>query len=147
MDEFLDNLVGEWNLRGKMGDVTLFQKAVGRWVLDDLFLELRFTAIQVGKEGNPPYEAIYFIGRDKKTGNYVLNLFDTFGVTARPVPGIGKLEGDAIRFVFKYDTGLFTNVFRWHSKQHSWTMLLTSKEEGKTKVFAEKKMTLSNSAR
>jgi hypothetical protein len=30
MDEFLDNMVGEWNLRGKMGDVTLFQKAVGR---------------------------------------------------------------------------------------------------------------------
>lgn len=141
MDSFLSNLVGKWSLRGKMGDKRLLQKVVGRWVLNGLLLELRFKAIRIGKEGNPPYEAIYLIGCDNKTGDYVLNLFDTFGVTSRPVPGLGKREGNTIRFVFVHDTGLFINVFTWHPKQHSWTMLLTSEEEGKTKIFAEKEMT------
>lgn len=111
VESFLNNLVGKWNLRGKMGDKNLLQKAVGRWVLNDLFLELRFKAIQIGKEGNPSYEAIYLIGCDNKTGDYVLNLFDTFGVTSKPVPGLGKLEHNAIRFVFTHDTSLFINVF------------------------------------
>jgi hypothetical protein len=124
-----------------MGDKTLLQKAVGRWVLNGLFLELRFKAIQIGKEGNPPYEAIYLIGCDNKTGDYALNLFDTFGVTSRPVPGLGKLEGNTIRFIFAYDTGPFINAFTWHARQHSWTMLLTSEEEGNTEVFAKKEMT------
>ncbi len=141
MDNFLDNLVGKWNLRGKMSDKTLFQKAVGRWVLNGLFLELRFKATQIGKEGNPPYEAIYLIGCDNKTGEYVLNLFDTFGVTSKPVPGVGKPEGNTVRFVFTHDTGPFMNVFTWYPRQHFWTMLLTSEEEGKTEVFAEKVMT------
>lgn len=144
MDSFLGNLVGKWDLCGKMGDRTLFQKAVGRWVLNGLFLELRFKAIRIGQAGNPPYEAIYLIGCDKRTGEYVLNLFDTFGVTSKPVPGVGKLGGNTIRFVFSHDTGLFINVFTWHPEQHSWTMLLTFEEEGKTKVFAEKEMARSN---
>jgi hypothetical protein len=144
MDSFLDNLVGKWNLRGKMGNKTLFQKTVGRWVLNDSFLELRFKAVQIGKEGNPPYEAIYLIGYDDKTENYVLNLFDSFGVTSDPVPGLGKLENNTIRFMFTHGTGLFINAFTWNPKQHSWTMLLTSEERGKTQVFAKKEMTPPN---
>jgi len=140
MDSFLDNLVGKWVLCGKMDDKSLFQNVVGQWVLNGLFLELRFEATQIGKEGNPPYEAIYLIGRDSKTGNYVLNLFDTVGVTSRPVPGIGELKGNTVRFVFTYDNSLFVNAFTWHPKQHSWTMLLTSEEGGKTTLFAKKEM-------
>lgn len=141
MGNVLDNLVGKWNLRGKMDDNTLLQKAVGRWVLNGLFLELRFKAVQIGKEGNPPYEAIYLIGRDGKTGDFILNLFDTFGVSSKPIPGLGKLDGNAIRFVFSYDNGPFINVFTWHPKHRSWTMLLKSEEKGKTRVFAKKEMT------
>jgi hypothetical protein len=141
MDSYLDNFVGKWNLRGEMGDKTLLQKAAGRYVLDGLFLELRFKAIQVGKEGNPTYEAIYLIGRDGKTGDYVLNLFDTFGVTSKPVAGIGKREGNSIRFVLNHGASLFINVFRWYPRKRSWTMLLMSKEKEKTEVFAKKEMT------
>lgn len=145
MDDFLDHLVGNWDLNGRMGDKILLQKAVGRWVLKGLFVELRFRAVQVGKEGNPSYEAIYLIGYDDNAGNYVLNLFDTFGVTSRPVPGLGKRGGNTIRFVFSHDAGPFVNAFTWHPKECSWTMLLTSEENGKTKVFAEKQMTPSKS--
>ncbi len=144
LDSFLSNLVGRWDLRGKMGDKTLFQKAVGRWVLNGLFLELRFKAVRIGEEGNPSYKAIYLIGIDNRTGDYVLNLFDTFGVTSKPVPGVGKLRGNTVNFVFSHDAGPFINVFTWHPEKHYWTMLLTSEEKGKKKVFAEKEMTRSN---
>ena len=140
MDRFLDNLAGKWFLLGKMDGKSLFQNVVGQWVLNGLFLELRFEATQIGKEGNPPYEAIYLIGCDSKTGHYVLNLFDTFGVTSRPVPGIGELKGNTVRFVFTYDNSLFVNAFSWHPRQHSWTMLLTCEEGGKTAIFAKKEM-------
>jgi hypothetical protein len=143
MDKFLNYLVGKWVLLGKMGDKSLFQNVVGRWVLDGLFLELRFEASQVGEGGNPPYEAIYLIGRDCKNGNYVLNLFDTFGVTSRPVPGLGELKGNTIHFVFTHEDSIFVNEFTWHPRVHSWTMLLTSEKEGKTKLFATKNMTRS----
>ena len=103
MDEFLNRLTGSWSLIGAMGDKKLFQKAVGRWVLNGLFIELRFRAIRIGEGGNPPYEAIYLIGYDSKLENYVLHLFDTFGVTSNPVTGKGKRSGNTIRFEFSYD--------------------------------------------
>jgi len=46
-----------------------------------LFVEMRFTPVRIGEEGNPDYEALYLVGYDKKTTEYVLHLFDTFGVT------------------------------------------------------------------
>jgi hypothetical protein len=141
VDEFLNKLVGAWNLRGMMGDTKLFQEAVGRWVLKGLFIELRFHAVRIGESGNPPYEAIYLIGYDSKLDNYVLHLFDTFGVTSNPVAGIGKRNGNTIRFEFAYNSGPFTNVFTWHPKKLMWTMKLTSAAEGKTQAFAQKEMT------
>jgi hypothetical protein len=141
LDEFLSRLTGGWSLVGVMGDKKLFQKAVGRWVLNGLFIELRFRAIRIGEGGNPPYEAIYLIGYDSKLKNYVLHLFDTFGVTSNPVAGIGKRNGNSIRFEFSYDSGPFINTFTWHPKRRAWTMTLVSLIEGKTETFARKEMT------
>jgi len=142
LDRFLDRLVGSWNLTGVMGDKKLFQKAVGRWVLKGLFIELRFHATRIGESGNPPYEALYLIGYDSKLKNYVLHLFDTFGVTSNPVAGIGKRSSNTVRFEFSYGSGPFINTFTWHPKRRTWTMTLVSLAEGKTETFARKEMTL-----
>lgn len=143
MDKFLDRLVGSWSLTGVMGDKKLFQKVVGRWVLKELLIELRFRAIKIGEGGNPPYEALYLIGFDSQLENYVLHLFDTFAVTSNPVAGIGKRSGNTIRFEFSYDSGPFINTFTWHPKRRAWTMTLISLIEGKTETFARKEMTQS----
>ncbi len=71
-----------------MGDVALYQEVNTKWVLRELFVEMRFSPVKAGEGGNPDYEALYLIGHDKKTGEYVLHLFDTFGVTSKPVPGM-----------------------------------------------------------
>jgi hypothetical protein len=144
LDKFLNKLVGSWSLTGVMGDKRLFQRAVGRWVLKELFVELRFRAIRIGEGGNPPYEALYLIGFDNRLENYVLHLFDTFGVTSNPVAGIGKRRCNTIRFEFSYDSGPFINTFTWHPKRRAWTMTLVSLTEGKTDTFARKEMTQTN---
>ena len=61
--------------------------------------------VRVAEEGNPDYEALYLIGHDEKTTEYVLHLFDTFGVTSKPVPGIGTRKDNTVRFKFDYAVG------------------------------------------
>ena len=39
-DDFLNRLVGSWNLTGTMGLTELRQKVDARWVIQDCFLEI-----------------------------------------------------------------------------------------------------------
>ncbi|TMI33346.1 hypothetical protein E6H28_02110, partial [Candidatus Bathyarchaeota archaeon] len=67
MDDLLNNLVARWSLTGKMGDTALYQEVNAKWVLRELFVEMRFSPVKAGEGGNPDYEALYLIGYDKKT--------------------------------------------------------------------------------
>src|SRR5207249_8034184 len=97
LDDLLNNLIGRWSLTGKMGDTALYQEVNAKWVLRELFVEMRFSSVRVAEGGNPDYEALYLIGHDEKTTEYVLHLFDTFGVTSKPVPGIGTRKDNTVR--------------------------------------------------
>lgn len=68
MDSYLNNLVGRWNLRGTMGDKILHQRVTGRWVLDNLFLELRFKSIQIERKGNPRMKQSISLAETRKLG-------------------------------------------------------------------------------
>ncbi len=141
MDDFLEHLIGRWSVRGRMGDVALYQEATAERVLDDLFVEMRFRSIRVGADGNPDYAAVYLIGREPKSGLYVLSLFDTAGVAAPPVPGLGTREGNSVRFHFEYAGGPWTNTFTWIPTTRSWRHVITHEEAGKTVTFAQKELT------
>lgn len=141
MDELLDRLVGRWSLRGRMGHAELHQEVKARWILKGLFVEMRFESVRIGEGGNPDYEAVYLMGRDEARDAYVLHLFDTAGVSARPVPGIGIREGDSIRFRFDYDGGPWFNTFTWLPARGSWKNVITHDEGGRTVTFAEKELT------
>ena len=119
----------------------MLQKALGRWTLQGLFVELRFQAVRVVEGGNPSYEALYLLGYARKAGKYVLHLFDTFGVTSRHVPGIGARDRNRIRFEFAYDAGRFVHEFTWHPERRTWTLVPTYEADGATGVFAKKEMT------
>ncbi len=138
--DLLDRLVGRWSLHGKMGDVSLFQDVVGRWVLRGLFVEMRLSPVRVGESGNPDYEAMYFIGHDKKKDEYILHLFDTYGVSSKPVPGVGNREGNSIRFKFDYEGGPWFNTFTWLPERKAWKNVITYDQQGKEATFAEKNL-------
>ncbi len=140
MDDLLRHLIGHWTLRGKMGDASLHQAVVAKGALADLFVEMHFTAVHPGEDGNPAYEAIYLIGRDEKRDRYVLNLFDTAGVVTKPVPGVGIRDGNSIRFQFDYDSGPWFNTFTWLPKSRTWRSVITFQEAGQVRTFAEKEL-------
>jgi hypothetical protein len=141
LDNLLKNLIGRWSLTGKMGDTTLCQEVNARWVLRELFVEMRCSPIRVGDGGNPDYEALYLIGYDKKTSEYILHLFDTFGVTSKPVPGIGTRKDNTVRFKFDYTVGPWFNMFTWNPAPRSWKNMVTyERKDGSEGTFAEKEL-------
>jgi hypothetical protein len=135
--ELLDKLVGSWRITGTLRGKPLAQAATARRVLDDRFVELRVT------DGTPlvdgkPYEAIYLIGVTGDNSSYVMLLADVFGAAYAAVPGIGRREGDALVFEFRYATGPWT--WRWTSSADGWDHVQTFLEDGKLEVFATKRM-------
>ena len=141
LDDLLNNLIGRWSLTGKMGDIALYQEVNARWVLRELFVEMRCSPVRIGEGGNPDYEALYLIGYDKKTDEYILHLFDTFGVTSKPVPGVGQRKDNSIRFKFDYEVGPWYNTFTWEAIMRSWKNIITYEhKDGNKGTFAEKEL-------
>lgn len=136
---FLDRLVGCWILDGQMGDIALHQQVDARRVLGGHFVEMRFAQTDAPAAGRARYEAIYLIGYDAEARRYVLNLFDSLGVTSAPAPGVGERSGDTIRFEFPYREGAFYNTFSLADGQ--WNMRLEQRQpDGSLRLFAEKHM-------
>ncbi len=137
-EDFLDRLVGSWDLTGTMGSTALHQSVDARWVIQGRFLQMHFVE-ESPAPGKPPYEAIYMLGYDGQAGKYVLHLFDTFGATYSRTVGVGTRQGDSVDFLFEYPSGRFSNTFTWDRATGQWKMLLQQKEgDGEWKVFATK---------
>jgi hypothetical protein len=141
VDDLLNHFIGRWTLEGKMGDVDLHQDVSAEWVLKGLLLQIRFTSVKIGVGGNPDYDALYLVGRDEKTNQYVLHLFDTFGISSRPVAGIGTRKENSISFRFDYDSGPWFNTFSWAPGTGRWSNKITYEKDGKELTFAVKELT------
>jgi hypothetical protein len=137
---FLSRMVGSWDLTGEMGNVPLRQEVEARWVLGNRYVEMRCRSVLPSDPGMQPYEAIYLIGHHAASAQYVLHLFDTFGVALHPVPGIGVQEGNSIPFIFAYDQGPFLNRFTWDSEMDTWEHELVDQSEESPRLFARKRL-------
>ena len=138
-DDFLNRLVGSWNLTGTMGSTELRQKVDARWVVQGRFLEVHCMQEGPVSPGQTPYEAVYMLGYESKTGEYSMHLFDTFGASYAQAVGIGMRHDDSVEFLFNYPNGLFSNTFTWNRETDGWEMLLRQrKETGEWRFFAEK---------
>jgi len=138
--EFLNLLIGKWELTGQMGNTPLHQAVTAQWTLDHRFVELRFTSTIPASDGQPPYQAIYFIGYDERDDTYVMHLLDTFGASYSRVIGLGKRDENTIPFVFQYTEDPFVNRFIWEADSQSWTFELTHEQNGQIQLFATKRM-------
>ena len=139
--DFLDLLIGQWDLTGQMGNTPLHQTVSAKWILNHHFVELHITSTISTPESQPPYQATYFIGYDEKNNNYVMHLLDTSGASYSRVIGLGKQDGNTIPFVFQYKEGPFVNRFIWEADTQSWTFKLSHEQDGQIHVFATKRMT------
>ncbi|HSM70744.1 MAG TPA: hypothetical protein VK851_04310 [Anaerolineales bacterium] len=139
--EFLNLLIGQWELTGQMGTTKLQQAVTVQWVLERSFVELHFASTLPASVSQPPYQAIYFIGHDEQNDTYVMHLLDTFGAGFSRVIGLGKRDGNTIPFIFQYKEGPFMNRLIWESSTQSWTFELTYEQDGQVHTFATKHMT------
>ncbi len=137
-DDLLDNLQGQWTLKGTIvghpGDAELD----AAWVMNHQFLKLheKGTAMIPGR---PLYEAEVYIGYDNSSERYVAHWMDIYGGRFSETLGYGTRSGNSIKFVFEYPDGPFHNTFTWSPDSKSWHFLLEQKNEaGKWGTFADR---------
>ncbi len=138
--QFLNQLVGQWSLTGKMGEIDLRQDVICRWILGGMFLWMYFKSTT--PEGNPTsnYEAVYHIGFNEDDATYILHLLDTTEVPTDCVVGRAKLKANSLAFLFNYEDADFYNVFTWHPGEQKWLFQQSSEKDGEKKIFAVKEM-------
>jgi len=138
--DFLERLVGQWLLTGKMGEVPLRQEVSAGRTLGGKFLRLYFKSVTPADNPTAAYEAVYYLGFNEREQMYVMYLLDTTEVPTACVPGLGRREGNAIPFLFAYGDTEFSNTLTWHPDRDTWTFRQTYEEAGETRNFAEKEM-------
>lgn len=135
--EWMDKLVGDWQLSGSMGETEFRQRVSAEWVLDERFVEMRCVSEIPGPD-NRHYEAIYFIGHNADDDILVMHLLDSLGVALTSPVGMGRLVNDAVEFVFDYASGPFINRFTYFAADDSWRHDLVSRQNGMDEPFATK---------
>ena len=137
-DDLLDNLQGQWALKGTIAGHPGDAELEASWVLNHQFLRLS----EKGKTlvpGPPLYEADVYIGYDNTSERYVVHFIDVYGGRFSETLGYGTRSGNSIRFVFEYPDGPFHNTFTWDPASKGWRFLLEQKNDaGKWGVFSDR---------
>lgn len=131
-DAFLDGLVGNWEMDGRVMGEPVRYHARGARTLAAAWLE--FHMIDVNSP--PQYEARVFIAADAGAADYVAHWLDQFGGAGARVVGTGSREGDALRLEYPYARGAFRNIWR-RQDDGAWSLQIDSQnQEGSWSEFA-----------
>jgi Protein of unknown function (DUF1579) len=122
-DQLLDKLVGNWDLKGTIGNEHVANNCSSQWILNHQFIELNL--IDTAKM--PTYAAKIFIGYDCISERYVAHWIDNYGGRYSETLGYGQLKGNSIEFRFEYPDGPFINKFIFDSKKNTWQLNMTTK--------------------
>src|SRR6267143_45748 len=144
-DKLLEELVGKWQVNGKIVGQQIEQYCEAHWVLNHQFLRVHFIdSMARNREikdisSHAEYEAMVFIGYDNMSERYVVHWIDIFGGRFSETLGYGTPQGhDSIRLVFEGPSGPLHNTFTWNRKDRTWSILIKQKDgNGKWTVFAE----------
>jgi metallo-beta-lactamase class B len=118
-DTLLDNLVGYWNLTGKIGKREVANRFSAKWILNHQIMELHFK--------DTSYEALVYLGYDCGKHEYVAHWLDILGGKYSETLGYGtRTAPSAITFHFDYPDGPFHNEFIFDAQKHSWHLHMTS---------------------
>ncbi|MGD8865527.1 MAG: hypothetical protein PVI81_08040 [Anaerolineales bacterium] len=136
--DFLNNLVGRWQLTGTMGEIKLHQEILAHWILNDTFLRMHCKSDTSTDNPTAEYEAVYHIGYNPDEDLFIMHLLDTTEVPVDCVVGRGVLEENRIAFRFEYEDTPFLYEFKWAPGARTWDLVQTFELDGKTNTFATK---------
>ena len=138
-DPFLDHLVGEWVMTGTIAGDEIVHDLDIDWVLNHHYIRIHELSRERLDDGRPAYEAIVFIGWDAPSERYVCLWLDVTGGGGL-VPegfGYGKLQGDAIPFVWGDETGGIHNTSTYDRDADSWNWVIDNVKPAGLSNFAE----------
>jgi hypothetical protein len=140
-DELLDQMIGSWNLTGKiMGQIANHSVEAG-WILNHQFLRIHEVDAGSAPEG-VKYEAMVFVGYDNASERYVVHWLDVYGGRFSETLGYGRRSGDGIEFVFEYPDGPFHTTFSWNPETKTWQWKMRTKDKvGKWIEFSDMSLT------
>ena len=140
----LDRLVGKWVLTGTLDGKETTHDVDAEWVLNREYVRLHEVSREKDNKGAPAYEAIIFIGKDQKTGEYLCLWLDTTSGEGLANNGIarGKPTADSIPFVFfPGSQNVFHNTFVYSSAEDTWKWIMDGETDGQLHPFARLTLT------
>ena len=143
-DALLDQLVGQWVLRGTIAGKETTHDIDATWVLAHQYMQLHEVSREKDTTGIAAYEAIVFIGWDQPLQQYACLWLDVTGgggLTGQAI-GHGGRDRDRIAFLFKGSDGsLFHTTFVHDETTRTWQWLMDGEENGKLQAFARVTLT------
>jgi Protein of unknown function (DUF1579) len=137
-DSLLDNMVGTWNLTGKILGRNADHLVEVEWVLNHQFLLVHEKDQNSAANVTVPYEAMIMIGYDNTSERYVVHWNDVYGGRFSETLGYGTQAENAIRLIFEYPDGPFHTTFRWLPDSHQWHWRMHTRDKtGKWTDFAD----------
>jgi hypothetical protein len=144
-DQLLDNMIGTWNLTGKILGRTANHSVQAEWVLNHQFLRIHEKDQNSTENVTVPYEAMIMIGHDNASERYVVHWTDVYGGRFSETLGYGTQAGTEIHVVFEYPDGPFHTTFHWLPETRQWTWRMQTRDKaGKWVDFADLTLTPAN---
>jgi hypothetical protein len=119
-DAYLDALRGRWEMTGTMLGKPARYRAYAERVLQGGFLRLHM----IDAAQPPQYEADFYVGFDRKAGDFVGHWLDKFGAAGARIVATGKRDGEILILQFPYAEGAFRDTFKRDAKHDSWSLLI-----------------------
>lgn len=138
-DPWLARLVGRFVLTGQIAGQKTTHDVEAEWVLNHLYVRIHEVSREKDAQGRPAYEAIVYVTRDTRPGEYAILWLDNTASGAFAPEGTGRAKprGDTLPFVFKDARGRvsFMNVFAYDAKARTWSWAMDNIENGVAKPF------------
>jgi hypothetical protein len=134
-DQFLDQLVGTWDMEGTVGETPVHYIAIGERTLSGSWVEFHMQDRATGTRG---YEARVFLGYDTKKQDFIAHWLDQFGAPGARVAGRGYRLHNTLHLGFPYEEGAFENTWTFIPDKKEWTLEIWRVEsDGDLEPFAK----------
>ena len=144
-DSLIDQLAGQWVLRGQIHGQETVHDIDAQWVLGHQYLRIDERSREKGERGNAAYEALVFIGLEQDGQRYTCLWLDNTGSWGLDAAAIGRAArgGNEIRFEFKDPDGTvgLTNTFAYDRGNDAWAWGIDNVQDGKATPFARVALT------
>lgn len=128
-DDFLDRLVGRWDVTGTSHDLPMPGTMKIDWVLNHQFVRIDQKTTGNRPGWDIPYEALLFIGYDSAQKQYVLYALNVMGPSGPRVVN-GERQGNEIKFEATAGERIVGMRLSWRPESGTWRFEFGSQPVG-----------------